>query len=305
VTGATGYIGNSIAKRLASQGHLVSGLYRADSHLALLQQQEILPVKGTVETVDEWKDILNNVEVVIDTATSSALASHNYRLFQLLFLAGKERRTKKRYVYVSGCLVCGENNVIENNIKDEDDPLLNIHPNFIWRKQLEENLLSYHLQDTSTYGAVPVIVRPAFVFGGSGGHYATKWFEQGERNVINVIGNAKKRWGWVHNEDLAEALQLITESDLSLIANQIFHISDDSRYRFEEVVIQMGRAAGATCDVVYEDASNDPFHKFIDLDALVSSEKIHRLLGWKPRHSPFLDHVDLYYRAYNASKSHH
>ena len=46
VTGATGYIGNSVAKTLSTRGHIVYGLYRNDNSLPLLLQSEIIPVKG-------------------------------------------------------------------------------------------------------------------------------------------------------------------------------------------------------------------------------------------------------------------
>ena len=148
------------------------------------------------------------------------------------------------------------------------------------------------------------MIRPGFVYGGRGGHYAVKWFEAGEKNAIKVIGNAKKRWGWVHYEDLGEAVALISESSSSLVANQIFHITDDSRYSFEQIVIAMGRAAGGKGEVEFiPDASSDPFHSFVDIDAVVSSEKIKRVLNWAPRHPPFLDRVSVYYRSYLSFKS--
>lgn len=46
VTGATGYIGNGVAKTLAMRGHTVYGLYRNDAFVRILKQQEIIPVQG-------------------------------------------------------------------------------------------------------------------------------------------------------------------------------------------------------------------------------------------------------------------
>jgi UDP-glucose 4-epimerase len=107
----------------------------------------------------------------------------------------------------------------------------------------------------------------------------------------------------VHYEDLGEAFSLVAEASINVVEAQIYHVADESRYSFEEVVVKMGRAAGATCEVEYKDAKEDAFHNFLDVDCLVSSNKIRSHLQWFPRHAPFLESVDVYFQSYASFKS--
>lgn len=96
---------------------------------------------------------------------------------------------------------------------------------------------------------------------------------------------------------------MIAEASFNVVASQIYHVADESRYSFEDVVVKMGRAAGATCDIEYKEAKEDAFHDFLDVDCLVSSDKIRNQLHWFPRHAPFLENVDLYFQSYVSFKS--
>jgi len=51
VTGATGYIGGSVAERLVVSGHTVLGLLRTREKALLLKERGIDPVLGTL---DDW-----------------------------------------------------------------------------------------------------------------------------------------------------------------------------------------------------------------------------------------------------------
>ncbi len=51
VTGATGYIGGSIAEKLLAAGHEVTGLVRSDGKAPLLTARGIEPVAGTLDVL--------------------------------------------------------------------------------------------------------------------------------------------------------------------------------------------------------------------------------------------------------------
>ena len=69
ITGASGYIGGSVAKTLIDAGHCVYGLVRNQTKVAALQQLGIKPVVGTLDDPSLLKNILNVVMLSLTLQT--------------------------------------------------------------------------------------------------------------------------------------------------------------------------------------------------------------------------------------------
>jgi nucleoside-diphosphate-sugar epimerase len=138
-----------------------------------------------------------------------------------------------------------------------------------------------------------------WVYGSNGGHYLNQWYNPGEKIIIK--GNPKKKWAWIHVDDLADAFVRAIEAPISVVKGQIFHVGDDSSYTFEEIVTTLAKAAGSNAPVVYEEIGNDGFAQFVEVNCLLNCDKIREKLGWKPRKAPFLKDLDLYYAAFKAA----
>lgn len=72
VTGATGYIGGSLAEKLVTSGHEVTGLARSAEKAALLTTRGIVPVVGTLDD----PDILTETAQTADAVVHAASADH-------------------------------------------------------------------------------------------------------------------------------------------------------------------------------------------------------------------------------------
>ena len=70
VTGATGYIGGSVATRLIEKGHHVLGLARSDEAAAALRKRGIEPVAGTLNDHGPLSRLAAGVDAVINAASS-------------------------------------------------------------------------------------------------------------------------------------------------------------------------------------------------------------------------------------------
>ncbi len=68
ITGATGYIGGSIAERLVASGHEVTALVRSAEKGALLQAHGIAPVLGTLDDAELLTRSAQAADAVIHTA---------------------------------------------------------------------------------------------------------------------------------------------------------------------------------------------------------------------------------------------
>lgn len=75
LTGATGYIGSSVAAALKDAGHRVRGLVRSPANAELVGNAGIEPVFGSLADVDLLKFEARAADGVINTASADDLES--------------------------------------------------------------------------------------------------------------------------------------------------------------------------------------------------------------------------------------
>src|SRR5262245_51434257 len=75
LTGATGYIGGSVAVRLLEVGHRVRGLVRTSEKAELLAKSGIEPVVGTLDDVELLAREARKADGVVNTANADHLPS--------------------------------------------------------------------------------------------------------------------------------------------------------------------------------------------------------------------------------------
>jgi nucleoside-diphosphate-sugar epimerase len=95
VTGATGYIGGSVAERLVALGHTVLGLVRSREKALLLTKLGIDPVVGTL---DDW-GTLSDAAQAVDAVIHAASADHPG---SVLTLVAALDRSAKPLIYTTG-----------------------------------------------------------------------------------------------------------------------------------------------------------------------------------------------------------
>ena len=101
ITGATGYIGGSIAVRLVAAGHTVRGLVRDSAKSGLLSAHGIEPVPGSLD--DE--DVLAREARAADGVVNAANADH---LPSLQVMLRAMEGSGKPLVHTSGSSVIGD-----------------------------------------------------------------------------------------------------------------------------------------------------------------------------------------------------
>ena len=100
ITGASGYIGGSVAKTLIDAGHCVYGLVRNQTKVAALQQLGIKPVVGTLDD-PSLKKYTQCSDVVINAANADHLDAVKTFIEAL-------RGTGKSFIHTSGSSVIGD-----------------------------------------------------------------------------------------------------------------------------------------------------------------------------------------------------
>jgi len=196
-TGASGYIGGSVAAHLAAAGHQVTGLVRSADKADAVRAFAIEPIMGTLDNAQ----ILASAARAADVVVNAASADHKGAVVALLdALAG----SGKVFIHTSGSSIVGTRSRGErsDDIFDEDTPITP-SPARVARVELNHFILGAHDR-----GCRPVIICPSLIYGiGHGaGHDSVQ--------VPLLIKLARKRgnaahagpgeniWSNVHIDDL-------------------------------------------------------------------------------------------------------
>jgi uncharacterized protein YbjT (DUF2867 family) len=118
VTGASGYIGGSIAAALMNAGHSVVGLVRQADKASQLARQGIQPLFGTLADLAEITEAARTADAVINTANADDFLAADTLLNAL---AG----SGKVLIHTSGTSVVSDSAAGENSaaIFQEDSPI--------------------------------------------------------------------------------------------------------------------------------------------------------------------------------------
>jgi len=284
VIGASGYIGLAIAQALRRAGHRVTGVVRNKDNEILLAKNEIVPVHADAKEIKKYESHIESAAVIID-ATDIINVEHSTNLLLAVTNASKKTGIPKRFIYTSGILAYGDH---KNEVIDETYPTLKYG-----RTEIEKMV-------TSHKDLEGVVIRPAWIYGGSSGRYITPWFELDSKGEIEIVGNPDKSWSWAHIDDLAAAYVKVVEASKGLVAGEIFDVADETRIGYQALRVAFAKAAGLEGKVVHVPAGTDLWSKLMDVTVLVSATKIRQVLGWKPTRGTLLDNLDLYYLAYRA-----
>lgn len=298
VTGANGYIGFAVASRLAARGHHVMGLVRSAEKARRVACAEIIPVIGSMNDPESYTQATQSCELFIHCAAEMSAEFHaldRKTVNQLIHIA-HQSTLQRSFIYTSGVWLYGntKNNVVTE--RSALNPMQLVLP----RQETESIVMNANSAQLST-----ISIRPGCVYGGRGGLTAT-WFDSAIKNgQAQIVGDGHFRWAMVHVEDLADLYVRAAESYLS---GEIFNATDRSRFSILKCAQAASRAAGKSSNlqtILLEDAAKTmgDFAECLTLDQHVDSSKAANLLNWQPRHGGFVDGVERYFTAWQASNN--
>jgi len=280
VTGATGYVGNPVAARLAQNGFEVHGLTRYKERAEALRARGIQPVIGDLERPESLIADLKNCDAVVHAAFSAgADAARVDQLALEIIKTGVVDGRVRHVMYTSGVWVHGNTG---EQVEDESaDP----HPAEIvaWRPAHEEVAL-----DLVEHEVHVAVMRPAMVYGGTGGTFAGWFREAREKQTVTYPGDGTQHWNMVHRDDVAEGYRLALEHARG---GQRYLLADESHFTVRELAEAVAHAGGAQAQPWNRDEVLQKLGLYgaaLLLDQRVTAARARRSLGWVPRHSNFV-----------------
>src|SRR3954447_11642366 len=288
-TGASGYIGGSVAARLAAGGHQVTGLVRSADKADAVRAFGIEPVMGTLDDAQ----ILTRAAQAADVVVNAASADHKGAVVAMLdALAGSGRA----FIHTSGSSIVGTRSRGERSdaVFDEDTPLTP-SPARAARVALNEVILSYRDK-----GCRPVIICPSLIYGI--GHGAGRDSVQVPLliKLAKKCGNAahagpgENIWSNVHIDDLVPLYTLAIEKAPA----GAFYFAENGENSMREVCLSINRMLGIAqppSAMSMEEAAAQ-WGEGTAEDTMASNSRVRALrarqLGWKPKAPSLIEEIE-------------
>lgn len=240
VTGATGFIGQALARRLLACGERVRVLARRPEKIAEagLQVHEVYEGDITdAAAVERAVAGAGVVYAVAGTFREPSLSDERYREVNVVAVRVMMETARKHGARrVVHCSTVGIHGNVTGAPANEDTP---VHPDGIYEKTKAEGdrlALSY-----ARDGLEVVVVRPAPVYG-PGDTRLVKLFKLAARDRVVLLGNGRPHYHMVYIDDLVEAFRLA--GTVPGVSGEAFIVGGAERPTLEDVVRRIGRLTG-------------------------------------------------------------
>jgi nucleoside-diphosphate-sugar epimerase len=290
ITGATGFIGGTVARRLIGAGHTVRGLVRDAVKAERLRALGVEPVPGDLDDRDLLIREAGNADGVINLADSDHLGAIQ------AFIDGM-RNTGKPLLHTSGSSVIADDargNQLTPNIYDEATPFL-VEPMKQPRRQIELDILA--AADT---GVRTVVLCPSNIYG-TGSGLTPQSFQipylldrARETGVVRIVGMGVNRWSNVHVDDVAELYLLALEHAPA----GSYYFIENGEASFGEIGAALARRLGYgevqtwSADEAARHWGEMHARYTFGSNSRVRAKRAREELGWAPRHASVIDWID-------------
>jgi nucleoside-diphosphate-sugar epimerase len=303
VTGATGFTGSNLAKKLISNGHKVRCLVRTSSNYKFLQEIGCEITIGDLRNRASVFEAAEGIEIIFNIAAifrAWGLPDNVYYETHVegtknLIDASIENKIK-RFIH---CSTIGVHGSIKNPPGNEDSPF---SPGDIYQKtKLQAEQLVINAFKEKNLPAV--IIRPAGIYG-PGDTRFLKLFRSIAKKRFLMIGTGKTFWHPVYIDDLIEGLELAMIKNN--IEGQTFILGGPEYITLNELVKQIAdslnvpqpifhipakpiQIAGSLCEYLCKPFNIRPpiFRSRVDFfikNRAFNIEKAKHLLGYYPKY---------------------
>ena len=166
ITGATGYLGNLLAMRLANDGNQVHALVRNPQKTKNLDHPNIHLFKGDVNDLDSIKNALDGCEQVFHLAAFARMWAKPADIFYKVNVDGTKNvlqaameKNISKLVYTSSTAVFGTS--INQPLSEDDPRTIGFNNDYDLSKCMAEKLV----QEYAANGLNALIVNPSRVYG--------------------------------------------------------------------------------------------------------------------------------------------
>jgi len=246
VTGANGFIGKALCRRMLAEGWHVRGAIRSSAKKAVLHPGVDSVEVGTIDSNTEWEPALDGIDAVVHLAArvhvmdeGSAAPIIEYRKTNvdgtkhLVQIA--ESKKVRRFVYVSSIKVNGEERADPYTPEDQPAP---VDPYGVSKFEAEKEI---HRIAGNT-GLEVVILRPPLVYGPGVKANFLKLIKIVDRGIPLPLARVKNPRSMIYLNNLVDAILLCAKHPEA--AGKTFLLSDGQDISTPELIQKISFALG-------------------------------------------------------------
>lgn len=243
LTGASGYTGGHILKRLLARGDAVKALVRGGSITPELKASGAELVTGVLGDPDDARRLVEGCDAVMHVAAVYRTAGHPDSYYREVNVEGARRLLEaaveagvRRFVHTSTVGVHGD---VKNPPADENAP---IAPSDIYQEtKAEADAMAREFG--RTHGIEVAIVRPGAIYG-PGETRLLKVFRGVARGRYAVVGSGKPHYHLVYIHDLVDGFLLAL--DRPEAAGETFIIAGPRSLSQDDLAREVAQATGGS-----------------------------------------------------------
>jgi nucleoside-diphosphate-sugar epimerase len=281
ITGASGYIGGSVAVALLQKGHRIRGLTRTQNGADQLRVLGIEPVIGQLDDINLLTQEARFADAVINTAS----ADHQGAVETLI---AAMRDSGKALLHTSGSSIIGDDvrgDCSTSAIFSEDTPLV-IDP----RKQARRTI-DLLVVNASALNIRSAVIIPSLIYGsGSGVNKLSIQLpflvaNAQKQKAVQIVGKGLNVWSNVHIDDLVDLYVLALEQ----ATKGSFYFAENGEASFLDIAKAISQRLGGlkvehlSAEVAVEKWGMPRALFSFGSNSRVRSVRARSALGWSPK----------------------
>ena len=290
ITGASGFIGGSIAAHLVRAGHTVRGLIRNPEHAAELQRLGIEPVTGTLDD----RALLIAEAQAADAVINAASSDHEGAVQALIEgLAG----SGKVLLHTSGSSIVGDASGGEAGAARiyHEDALPTPTADKAARVAIDQRVLDAARQNIRSAVLCNTLIYGHGAVRGSASVQLPRLVRQAQKSgVVRHVGSGGNIWSNVHIDDVAELYRLALEKTPA--GTFYFVESGEASFRDMSAAIARVMKLGEPQDWPLEEAQKEWGYEMasygLGSNSRVRGVRARKLLGWQPKRTSVIDWIE-------------
>jgi nucleoside-diphosphate-sugar epimerase len=243
ITGATGFIGPHLVKKLVSDGHSCRCLVRNSSNAEVLKELGVELVEGDITRAETLKGIANGMDQVLHMATLGHMSNFTVTesMFEAINVLGTlhimTEALRARVQRIVHCSTVAAMGICSDVPATEESSCTPHHPYGRSKLKAEQKLLAWIVEK-----ALPaVIIRFSMVYGPGDARDILKLTRLTKKGLFPKIGSRPKLTPLVHVDDAVKGLLLAAEKGR---IGEVYLLTNPESLPFDNIrkILQQGLA---------------------------------------------------------------